>query len=71
MPPLGLEPEDAREAGTEVELRSREAVGDFLEQHLYEDWTVDCREATTTASRHLRRLLERETSVRDVTHQVL
>jgi DNA-binding SARP family transcriptional activator len=70
-------------ARAESQLREAERLytGDFLEEDLYEDWAVDCRETARsaalevsrllaraaggrgddeTASRHLRRLLERD-----------
>jgi DNA-binding SARP family transcriptional activator len=51
----------------EVELREAEKlyVGDFLEEDLYEDWTVDCREAARSAAVEVSRLLARAASERD------
>jgi DNA-binding SARP family transcriptional activator len=46
-----------------AELMLREAeqlyAGDFLEEDLYQDWTVDCREAARSAALEVSRLLAR------------
>jgi ATP/maltotriose-dependent transcriptional regulator MalT/DNA-binding SARP family transcriptional activator len=54
-------------ASAEVELREAEKlyVGDFLEEDLYEDWTVDCREAARSTAVDVSRLLARAGSERD------
>jgi ATP/maltotriose-dependent transcriptional regulator MalT/DNA-binding SARP family transcriptional activator len=54
-------------ASAEVELREAEKlyVGDFLEEDLYEDWTVDCREAARSTAIEVSRLLARAASERD------
>jgi ATP/maltotriose-dependent transcriptional regulator MalT/DNA-binding SARP family transcriptional activator len=45
----------------EGQLRRAEALyaGDFLEEDLYEDWAVDCREAARSAAQEVSRLLAR------------
>jgi ATP/maltotriose-dependent transcriptional regulator MalT/DNA-binding SARP family transcriptional activator len=54
-------------ASAEGGLREAEKlyVGDFLEEDLYEDWTVDCREAARSAAVEVSRLLARAASERD------
>jgi DNA-binding SARP family transcriptional activator len=58
---------DGGPAGAETELRAAEALytGDFLEEDLYEDWAVDCREAARAASLEISRLLARGATERD------
>jgi DNA-binding SARP family transcriptional activator len=47
--------------GAEGRLREAEALytGDFLEEDLYEDWPVDCREEARTAAQEVSRVLAR------------
>jgi DNA-binding SARP family transcriptional activator len=53
-------------AGAEVTLRDAENLyaGDFLEEDLYEDWTVDCREEARSAALEVSRLLARAAAER-------
>ena len=50
----------------EVQLREAEKLytGDFLEEDLYQDWTVDCREAARRRRSEVSRLLARAASQR-------
>jgi DNA-binding SARP family transcriptional activator len=51
----------------EVKLREAEALytGDFLEEDVYEDWAVDCREEARSAAQEVSRLLARAAVRRD------
>lgn len=57
---------EGRLAEAEADLREAEKlyIGDFLEEDLYEDWTVDCREAARSAAVEVSRLLARAASER-------
>jgi ATP/maltotriose-dependent transcriptional regulator MalT/DNA-binding SARP family transcriptional activator len=53
-------------AGAEEALQEAERlyVGDFLEEDLYEDWTVECREVARSSTLEVSRLLARAASER-------
>ena len=57
----------ADRANPEDKLREAETLytGDFLEEDLYEDWSVDCREEARSAAQEVSRLLARAAIQRD------
>jgi DNA-binding SARP family transcriptional activator len=57
----------ADRAGAEDKLREAETLytGDFLEEDLYQDWSVDCREEARSAAQEVSRLLARAAIRRD------
>ncbi len=54
-------------SAAEQKLRKAEGLytGDFLEEDLYEDWAVDCREEARSAAQEVTRLLARAASSRN------